>query len=206
VYGTSTGWAAHMLSHLVEYTSWFNDYVPAEWAMAQAAGRGKLSDGHTSPDYVAGVVHFRNGVRGIYDCGAGAPDVPEVPYWWRKVRIGAQGTDGFAEVYTGSGWRAVTPDGVQSGPGGMNYEHDMPPYVEEMADWLDDGNKPHPLRFERAFHGLEIMSAMYRSAIEGGQIALPLARGIDELDGLRGRVPARKVLMTLADTAKEYSE
>ena len=24
VYGTSTGWAAHMLSHLVEYTSWFN--------------------------------------------------------------------------------------------------------------------------------------------------------------------------------------
>ena len=40
--------------------------------MGQAAGRGKLSDGHTSPDYVAGVVHFRNGVRGTYDCGAGA--------------------------------------------------------------------------------------------------------------------------------------
>src|SRR5262249_42510087 len=26
VYGTATGWAAHMLSHLVDYTSWFNDY------------------------------------------------------------------------------------------------------------------------------------------------------------------------------------
>ena len=36
------------------------------------------------------------------DCGAGAPDVPEVPYWWRKVRIGAQGTDGFAEVHARS--------------------------------------------------------------------------------------------------------
>jgi predicted dehydrogenase len=206
VYGTSTGWAAHMLSHLVEYTSWFNDYEPAEWAMGQAAGRGKLSDGHTSPDYVAGVVHFRNGVRGTYDCGAGAPDVPEVPYWWRKVRIGAQGTDGFAEVYTGSGWRAVTRDGVQSGPGGMDYDHDMPPYVQEMADWLDDDNKAHPLRFQRAFHGLEIMSALYRSAIEGGQIALPLTTGLDELEGLRGRVPDRKVLMTLADSAKEYKE
>ena len=131
---------------------------------------------------------------------------PEVPYWWRKVRIGAQGTDGFAEVYTGSGWRAVTRDGVQSGPGGMDYEHDMPPYVQEMADWLDDDNKPHPLRFERAFHGLEIMSALYRSAIEGGQIALPLTTGMDELDGLRGSVPDRKVLMTLADSAKEYKE
>src|SRR6478672_3825634 len=201
VYGTATGWAAHMLSHLIDYTCWFNDYADPEWAMGQAAGRGKLSDGHTSPDYVAGVVHFRNGVRGTYDCGAGAPDVAEVPYWWRKVRIGAQGTDGFAEVYTGSGWRAVTREGAESGPGGMNYEHDMPPYVQEMADWLDDDDKPHPLRFERAFHGLEIMSALYRSAIEGGQIALPLTTGMNELDRLRDSVPDRRVLMTLADSA-----
>ena len=103
---------AHMFSHLVEYTSWFNNYEPAEWVMGQAAGRGKLSDSHASPDYIAGVVHFRNGVRGVYDCGAGAPDVPEVPYWWRKCRIGAKGTEGFAEVHTGGGWRAVTKNGV----------------------------------------------------------------------------------------------
>jgi len=30
VYGTATGWAAHMLSHLIDYTCWFNDYVEAE--------------------------------------------------------------------------------------------------------------------------------------------------------------------------------
>ena len=206
VYGTATGWAAHMLSHLVDYTSWFNDYGPAEWVMGQAAGRGKLSDLHASPDYVSGVVHFKNGVRGIYDCGAGAPDVPEVPYWWRKCRIGAQGTEGYAEVHTGSGWRAVTRAGVQSGPGGMDYEHDMPPYVEEMADWLDDEEKPHSSRFARAYHGLEIMSALYRSAIDGGQIALPLTSGMDEIDGLKRSVPEKKVLMTLAESAKEYKE
>jgi predicted dehydrogenase len=205
VYGTATGWAAHMLSHLVDYTSWFNDYEPAEWVMAQAAGRGKLTDLHTSPDYVAGVVHFRNGVRGIYDCGAGAPDVPEVPYWWRKCRIGAQGTDGYAEVHTGGGWRAVTSAGVQSGPGGMDYDHDMPPYIQEMADWLDDDRKPHSCRFARAYQGLEIMSALYRSVIEGGQIALPLTSGMDEIEELKGRVPERKVLMTLAESAKEYA-
>ena len=66
--------------------------------MAQAAGRGKLADIHPSPDYIAGVVQFANGVRGDLECGAGAPDVPEVDYWWRKCRVGAQGTDGFAEV------------------------------------------------------------------------------------------------------------
>ena len=206
VYGTATGWAAHMLSHLVDYTSWFNDYEPAEWVMGQAAGRGKLTDVHASPDYVAGVVHFRNGVRGIYDCGAGAPDVPEVPYWWRKCRIGAQGTDGFAEVHTGGGWRAVTRDGVRSGPGGMDYEHDMPPYIQEMADWLDEESRPHPSRFERAFHGLEITSAFYRSVIDGGQIALPLTSGTDEIDGLKRKVPDAQVLMTLAESAKEYKE
>lgn len=189
VYGTATGWAAHMLSHLVDYTSWFNDYEPAEWVMGQAAGRGKLTDNHASPDYVAGVVHFRNGVRGVYDCGAGAPDVPEVPYWWRKCRIGAIGTEGYAEVHTGSGWRAVTKEGVQSGPGGMDYDHDMAPYVQQMADWLDDESKPHPLRFARAYQGLEIVSGLYRSVIEGGQIALPLTSGSDELAGLKAKVP-----------------
>ena len=206
VYGTATGWATHMLSHLVDYTSWFNEYEPAEWVMGQAAGRGKLSDSHSSPDYVAGVVHFRNGVRGVYDCGAGAPDVPEVPYWWRKCRIGALGTEGYAEVHTGSGWRAVTKNGIQSGPGGMDYEHDMAPYVQEMADWLDDDDKPHPLRFERAYQGLQIVSGLYRSVIEGGQIALPLTSGMDEIAALRAKVPERKVLMTLADSAKEYKD
>jgi len=206
VYGTATGWAAHMLSHLVDYTMWFNDYEPAEWVMGQAAGRGKLTDVHASPDYVAGVAHFRNGVRGIYDCGAGAPDVPEVQYWWRKCRIGAQGTEGFAEVHTGGGWRAVTRHGVQSGPGGMDYEHDMPPYVDQMADWLDDDAKPHPARFARAYQGLEIMSALYLSAIDGGQIRLPLATGADEIDGLHAKVAHRKVLMTLTESGNQYKE
>jgi predicted dehydrogenase len=205
VYGTATGWATHLLSHLVDYTSWFNDYAPAEWAMAQAAGRGKFMDSHASPDYIAGVVHFANGVRGMYDCGAGGPDVPEVPYWWRKCRIGAQGSEGFAEVVTGGGWRAATRDGVQSGPGGMDYDHDMRPYVDEIADWLDDDAKPHPARFERAYQGLEIVSAMYRSVSEGGQIALPLSAAGDEIEGLKKKVPDRRVLMTLPESAKEYA-
>jgi len=205
VYGTATGWAAHMLSHLLDYTCWFNGYGDAEWAMAQAAGRGKLADLHTSPDYIAGVVHFKNGVRGVYDCGAGAPDVPEVPYWWRKCRIGAQGSEGFAEVMTGGGWRALTKSsGFQSGEGGMDYNYDMPPYVQEMADWLDDDNKAHPCCFANAYKGCEIMSALYRSAAEGGQISLPLTSGADEIELLKSKVPQKRVMLTLAESAKEY--
>src|SRR3989454_10431819 len=205
VYATATGWAAHMLSHLIDYTCWFNDYADAEWVMAQAAGRGKLADLHTSPDYIAGVAHFKNGVRGIYDCGAGAPDVPEVPYWWRKCRIGAQGSEGFAEVMTGGGWRTVTKSGgFQSGEGGMSYDYDMPPYVQQMGDWLDDDKNVHPCCFANAYKGFEIMSAFYRSVAEGGQVALPLATGADEIALLKEKVPAKKVLLTLAESVKEY--
>lgn len=204
VYGTATGWMMHLLTHLIDYMRWFNNDVDAEWVMGQAAGRGKLADAHASPDYIAGFIHFSNGVRGIVECGAGAPDVREVDYWWRKCRIGAQGPDGYAEVLTGGGWRAVTKKGASSGGGSMNYDLDMPPYVQEMADWLDNESKVHSCNFESAYKGFEIMAALCRSAAGGGQVALPLTDGADELEMLRERLPVGKVLLSMPENAKEY--
>lgn len=205
VYATASGWMMHMLSHLIEYMRWYNDGAEAEWAMAQAAGRGKLSDVHPSPDYIAGFVHFANGVRGVVECGAGAPDVPEVDYWWRKCRIGAQGTDGFAEVMTGGGWRAVTEGGACGGAGAMDYDLDMPPYIQDMANWLDDASHIHPCNFDSAYKGFEIMMALCRSAAEGGQIGLPLTSAADEIRLLKDAVPERKVMLGIPASAKEYA-
>ena len=205
VYGTAGGWMTHILSHIIDYLRWFNDQDEAQWVMAQAAGRGKLADNHPSPDYIAGVIHFRNGVHGIIECGAGAPDVPEVDYWWRKCRMGAFGTEGFAEVLTGGGWRAVTKNGgAQSGPGCMNYELDMPPYIQEIADWLDDDRKIHPCNFASAYKGFEIMMAFCRSAAEGGQVALPLNDALNEIALLAEKLPAHKVMLSSPQNAKEY--
>jgi predicted dehydrogenase len=205
VYGTATGWMTHMLSHLIDYSMWFNDYKPGVWAMAQAAGRAKFTDNHPSPDYIAGFVHFANGVRGIYECGAGAPDQPEVAKWWGKNRIGAQGTEGFAEVLTNGGWRAVTKTGgAQSGDGTMNYELDMPPYIQEMADWLDDDQKVHPCNLEHACLGAEVMLALQRSACEGGQITLPFTAGADEQTMLKAKVADKPVLVSCEQNRKEF--
>jgi predicted dehydrogenase len=173
--------------------------------MAQAAGRAKFADNHPSPDYIAGVAQFANGVRGLYECGAGAPDQPEVAKWWGKCRLGAQGTEGFAEVLTNGGWRAVTKSGgYQSGEGAMNYDLDMPPYIQEMADWLDDERKVHPCTFARAAQGAEIMFALQRSAAEGGQVALPLAASADEQALLQAKVPDRPVLVSCEQNKKEF--
>jgi predicted dehydrogenase len=189
VYGHATGWMMHMMTHLIEYACWYNDYAPAEWVVGQAAGREKFADVHSSPDYIAALVQFANGVRGTIECGAGAPDVPEVEAWWRKCRIGAQGTEGFAEVLTGGGWRAATRNGVMSGPGGMDYDHDMPPYIQDIAEWLDDPSRVHPCNGETALRGFEIMMAACRSAVARGKITLPLGPGEPELEALQKALP-----------------
>jgi predicted dehydrogenase len=204
VYGHSVGWMMHLFTHLIDYMRWYNGNAEAEWVMGQAAGRGKLSDAHPSPDYVAGVIQFANGVRGWVESGAGAPDVPEVDYWWRKARIGAQGTEGFAEVLTGAGWRAVTRDGAGSGAGCMNYDLDMPPYVDEMADWLDDDAKVHPCNGESAYKGFEIAMAVLRSVVDRGQVKLPLGPGEPELEALRRVLPDRPALLSFEGNRKEY--
>jgi len=205
VQATATGWMMHMLSHLIEYSRWYAGNPKPEWVMAQAAGRSKFSDVHPSPDYIAGFVQFDNGVHGVIECGAGAPDVPEADAWWRKCRIGAQGTDGFAEVLTGGGWRAVTKTGSSSGPGSMNYDLDMPPYIQEMADWLDDDARVHACNFESAYTGFEIMMAMCRSVVEGGQIPLPLTDAADEMALLTKAIADRKVLFGMPGSVKEYA-
>jgi predicted dehydrogenase len=205
VYGTATGWMTHMLSHVIDYSMWYNDYSPATWVMAQAAGRSKLTDNHPSPDYIGGFVQFANGVRGIYECGAGAPDQPEVAKWWGKNRIGAQGTEGFAEVLTNGGWRAVSKSrGFETGEGLMNYDLDMPPYIQEMADWLDDDRKVHQCNLDHALLGAEVMLAMQRSAVEGGQVALPLTVGADEQALLKAKLSDRPVLVSCEQNKKEF--
>jgi len=204
VYGTAVGWLMHLITHLIDYMRSYTGNAEVEWVMAQAAGRGKLSDNHPSPDYLSGVLHFANGIRGQIECGAGAPDVPEVDYWWRKNRVGAQGTEGFAEALTGGGWRAITKQGQQSGGGTMDYEQDMAPYVADIAAWLDDDAKVHPCDGEQAFKGIEITMALIRSVIERGQIKLPLGPGEPEVEALRRILPDRPVLLSIESSRKEY--
>jgi predicted dehydrogenase len=201
VYGTSQGWAAHMLSHLIDYSMWYNDYAKPKWVMAQAAGR-QARDVHASPDYVAASCSSRTACAASTSA-AGSPDVPEVARWWGKNRIGAVGTEGCVEVYTGNGWKAVTPNGILTGDGAMSYDLDMPGYIQDMADWLDRG-KVHLCCFENAYAGFEAMMGMFRSASRGGQITLPLSEGADELEELRRALSPTPLQMTLEESRKEY--
>ena len=207
IYASATGWMMHMMSHMIDYMGWYNGSLDADWAMAQACGRGKLEDSHPSPDYIGGFVQFANGVRGVIEVGAGAPDIPEVGKWWGRNRIRVQGDKGFAEVLTNGGWRAVTEDGgAQSGEGVMDYAHDMKPYIQEIADWLDDDAKVHQCCFENAYQGFEIMMALCQSVVDRSQIAIPLQDMRDEIAELKQAIPEKKVMLGSPEHAAEYPE
>ena len=86
----------------------------------------------------------------------------------------------------------------------MNYDLDMPPYVEDMARWLDDDRRVHPGNGESAYKGFEITMAVLRSVVERGQIKLPLGPGEPEIDAINRVLPDRPVLLSIPASRKEY--
>ena len=74
----------------------------------------------------------------------------------------------------------------------------------KAADWLVDESKIHPCNLDSAHAGFEIMMGLVRSAIKGGQVALPLTPWPDEIKALREALPDEPVLLTMPENAKEY--
>jgi predicted dehydrogenase len=192
IYAHCTGWMMHMATHLADYMRFFNNEAEVEWVIGQAHGREKLTDNHPSPDYLCWFLQFANGVRGVIEMGSLAPDVPEVEYWWRKARIGAQGTEGFAECFVGAGWRACTKSrGYEEhlDEGTWDADHEQAPYIQDIAEWLD-GTKVHPCSGESAYKDQEIMMGLLRSAIHRRQIVFPLGQSAEpELEMLDRILP-----------------
>jgi hypothetical protein len=87
----------------------------------------------------------------------------------------------------------------------MNYDLDMPPYIQQIAEWLDDDKRIHECNFDNAYQGFEIMMAFCRSAAGGGQIALPLSSPANEIEMLKSSVPDRRVLFSMPVNEKEYA-
>ncbi len=192
-----------MLSHLIDYSMWYNDYARPSGPWPRPRASASSPTVHASPDYIGGFVQFANGVRGIYECGAGAPDEPEVQRWWGKNRIGARAPRASPRSTRQAG--APSPRTASStGDGAMNYDQDMPPYIQDMADWLDRG-KVHPCCFENAYAGFEVMMGMLRSAARGGQITLPLLDAANELEELQRALSGAPLQVTLEESRKEYN-
>ncbi|MDR1564196.1 MAG: Gfo/Idh/MocA family oxidoreductase [Oscillospiraceae bacterium] len=189
IYAHVWGWYWHMITHVMDYVRMYNGNAEAEWVSGTIHGRGKLEDNHPSPEYAGGFIQFANGVRGIIEAGELSPDVPESEYPWHKGRFVIQGTEGFAEIIIGAGWRGVNKtDGYQEGTGCFDYEIDGARYIADIALWLD-GVKEHPCNGEDTYKGFQLAIALLRSAVENKIIHLPLEAGENEVEAMKKALP-----------------
>jgi len=187
IHATSKGWLLIYGTHLIDSIMFLNDWSRGEWVVGHVHGSGKLGDSHPSPDYIMAQVEFANGARGILECGDLAPSLSGDLDFWVDAGVTVYGSEGWLRVFVGDGWQAVTRSsgGLISGPGQLDAYVDQPPYIAELADWLDDDEMAHSCRLDRAYHGFEIVTAACLSGLERRRIDLPLEPGESVIERMR---------------------
>jgi len=193
IHSTSKGWMLQYATHLIDYTMFLNGGAGGargEWVTGHIHGRDKLDDTHPSPGYFSGQIGFENGVRGIIECGPLAPDMPGDNDFWLNAGATVYGTHGYARVIVGSGWQAVTKSsgGFVSGEGRFDVERDQPPYIADLARWLDDPAAVHPCNGEVSLHGFELTVGMVQSALDNVKVELPVETDEPILERMAGEL------------------
>jgi predicted dehydrogenase len=176
---SSVGWYLAYVTHLVDYLIWFNGDKRIVRVHGHASGVGRLDDkGHPSPDYVLGRLEFENGILATVECGQRAPSLLDGVdlSFWLDAGVTVRGSEGWAQVCTGTGWRGVSQKSKE--PLGFKYAFaqtdDGDQYVAEMARWLDDDKIfKHPCNGDNVFHGFQVAMGILLSAIEHRTVELP---------------------------------
>ena len=190
IHATAKGWLLQYGTHLVDYMMFLNGGHRGLWVAGHVHGKEKLSDSHPSPDYAMGQIEFENGVRGIVECGTLAPDQPGENTFWLNAGATAYGSHGYAQVIVGSGWRAVTKSssGLVWGSGEFDVAKDQPPYIRDLADWLDDPTDIHPCNGETAYHGFELVMGICLSGLERRKVTVPVESSEPIMERLRSHL------------------
>ena len=161
-------------THILEMMFAFNRYAAPTTVFGQVSGGEGLETKHTAPDMAEAVITFENGVRGVLLCGANAPSVADDVSESRHKRIAVYGTRGFIE-WQMNAWEQGVPEGYAQGPKSYADEDVLGQagLTEATFDWLENENRPHPTRLERALQQFNVILGIYTSTLERRPIQLP---------------------------------
>jgi predicted dehydrogenase len=182
--------ASQLATHYIDYMIWANGGVRAKAVTGHVHGNFYLGDNHPSPDYIMGQIVFENGVRGFIECGYFSPQRAKYklvfthgqkePAFWSDDRLTVIGTKGYAWAECGGRYACFTVNTageIVSGDYGDFFDHEQfyaqERYTEEYGRWLE-GQGEFYSKAETAYHGFEILEAIYRSALDYNRIDLPL--------------------------------
>lgn len=173
-------WLSVVGVHYIDYALWIAGNRCATRVCGHVHGTEKLTNAHPSPDHVLGHWILDNGCRVCFQSGIDSPDyVPGKLH--TNSRLTCYGTHGYAWADTEGGWGAFSreTEGVLAEGKEPGWADQWPglqkPYSADFADWLDDESCVHPCNLAQAYHGFEIATAMYLSALENRAVDLPLA-------------------------------
>jgi len=182
VHACARGWLLQLGTHIVDYVMWIVRRPRARWVVGHVHGKKSLTDSHPSPEYVCGQIAFEDGLRAFVECGSLSPRRMDEEHFWVDNHITVYGTHGYAWANTNGQWAALTkssaPDVVHEQWEAWPVQNDQllqPPYIRDLADWLDDDARVHPCNLEVSYHGFEICAALCLSALEHRNVELPLA-------------------------------
>jgi len=185
VEATCLSWLSVVGVHYIDYALWIAGNRQATRVCGHVHGTEKLTNPHPSPDHVLGHWTLDNGCRVCFQSGTDAPDhIPGKLH--TNSRLTCYGTHGYAWADTEGGWatfnRETAGDLVEGKePGWADQWPDLQkPYSADLADWLEDEGRGHPCNLAQAYHGFEIATAMYLSALENRPVDLPFVDLPDE--------------------------
>lgn len=174
IHATSKGWFFYYITHLVDYVMWLLDYPEVRWIAGHMHGRGKLDDTHPSPDYLMAQVGFADGVPALFECGPLAPCRGVPDNFWYNAGVTVHGSEGFAEVIVGRGWRAMTSAGVAGDPHiQLDEVAETAAYLADLARWLDGEIAEHPCDGRLAYRGFQVAMGMLLSSLDHRKVTLP---------------------------------
>ena len=201
----ATGWMTHMLSHLIDYT-----------LLVQRLRRRRVGDGpgrgprqaRRQPSVAR--LHRAASCSSRTACAASTSAAP-ARRTCPKCDAGGARTASARRAPKASPKSSPTAAGARSpraasstGDGVMNYDLDMPPYIQEMADWLDDDSASPPVQLRERLPGLRDHDGAVPRGGRGRPGRAAAHRGRQRDRDAEGAVPDRKVLLSMAANAKEY--
>ena len=175
IYATARPSVLRVGTHMIDAMLWFNGGHRGAWVLGQVHGRDAYGEDHPCPDHVSGIIQFRNGVRGVLECGTLAPQLLPDDDFWLDGAVTVYGTHGYVRAGIGNGWQAVTSasaGAMLSGPADLSPQE--PRWYSELADWLDDPQQVHPCNGDVSYHGFEVLMGMGLSSLERRQVTLPM--------------------------------
>jgi predicted dehydrogenase len=175
-------------THVTDLLFAFQGDRPPCSVFGSVSGAGRLDDTHPAPEMAQASLVLEGGARATIQCGTNAPEAIGAPSSiYMHKRIAVHGTRGRVE-WQMEAWERFTSEGGHERGGYRYVEEDLlgqAALTEAACDWLADDSRPHPNNLATSLAEMNVLLALYDSALRRAPVALPFAPEENLLPRLR---------------------